>query len=50
MPRHYATAYLNAKSKEEQREALKGCPVEWQELVRKHIEIQRQRHGSRSED
>ena len=36
-PRHYAADYMNAKGKDAQTEALKGCPVEWQELVKQHI-------------
>ena len=36
-PREYAIAYLKAKSKEAQKQALAGCPVEWQELVKAHI-------------
>lgn len=43
MPRHYAFAYLSAKGdKAKEREAVKGCPVEWQELVRKHIQNTRE--------
>jgi len=38
-PRDYAFAYLSAKSKDAQKAALAGCPVEWQELVRAHITI-----------
>jgi hypothetical protein len=41
-PRHYAKAYLDAKGRDAQRAALKGCPVEWQDLVRLHIRIARQ--------
>lgn len=40
-PRHYAKAYLDAQGKDAQRAALKGCPVEWQGLVRAHISILR---------
>jgi len=36
-PRHYAADYMNAKGKDDQTEALKGCPVEWQGLVKQHI-------------
>lgn len=36
-PRHYAANYMTAKGKEAQAQALRGCPVEWQELVRQHI-------------
>jgi|GEM_PF-5657338 len=36
-PRDYALAYLSAKSKDAQKAALAGCPVEWQELVKAHI-------------
>lgn len=39
MPRFYAIAYMAAQSKEAQKSALAGCPVEWQELVRAHITI-----------
>jgi hypothetical protein len=40
MPRHYAFAYLAAKGVEtKEREALKGCPKEWRELVKTHIKI-----------
>jgi hypothetical protein len=43
-PRHYAAAYIAAGSdKVKQKAALKGCPVEWQELVRTHIRITRER-------
>lgn len=38
-PRDYAFAYISAKSKEAQKAALAGCPVEWQDLVRAHITI-----------
>ena len=42
MPRHYARAFMRAgDNKERQRLALEGCPVEWRELVKKHIEIAR---------
>lgn len=37
MPRFYAIAYMAAQSKEAQKSALAGCPVEWRELVRSHI-------------
>lgn len=40
-PREYAIAYLKAKSKEAQKQALAGCPVEWQELVKAHIKNMR---------
>ena len=36
-PRHYAANYMTAKGKEAQAQALRGCPVEWQELVKQHI-------------
>jgi len=42
-PRHYAIAYLAAAGKDAQKQALAGCPVEWQSLVRKHIEIYKQK-------
>lgn len=38
-PRHYASAYLAAKTPEEQRQAVKGCPPEWRDLVRAHIRL-----------
>lgn len=38
-PRHYASAYLAAKTPEEQRQAVKGCPAEWRDLVRSHIRL-----------
>ena len=41
-PRHYAANYMTAKGKEAQTEALKGCPVEWQELVKQHIKNTRE--------
>jgi len=41
-PRHYAADYMNAKGKDAQTEALKGCPVEWQELVKQHIKNTRE--------
>ena len=40
-PRHYAKAYLNAQGRDAQRAALKGCPSEWQALIRTHIAISR---------
>jgi hypothetical protein len=40
-PRDYAFAYLSAKSKDAQKAALAGCPVEWQELVKAHIKNMR---------
>lgn len=43
LPHHYAAAYFRAKSKDAQLQALKGCPVEWQELVKTHIRIKRMR-------
>jgi len=45
-PREYATAFLAARTKDDQRKALRGCPEAWQSLVRKHIEIQRQRQAN----
>lgn len=43
-PRHYASAYMLAKGdKEAEREALKGCPVEFRDLVKTHIRIQLER-------
>ncbi|MFA5387301.1 MAG: hypothetical protein WC322_02790 [Candidatus Paceibacterota bacterium] len=43
-PRQYFIAYMQAKGdKEAEREALKGCPVEFQALVRTHIRIEEAR-------
>jgi hypothetical protein len=37
-PRHYAIAYIKAgNDKQKQKQAVAGCPVEWRELVKKHI-------------
>lgn len=44
-PRHYAFAYLAAKTPEEQRQAVKGCPVEWRDLVRSHIRTIKEKRG-----
>jgi hypothetical protein len=42
-PRHYALDYIKAGEKREnQKQALAGCSVEWQDLVRTHIKIMRQ--------
>lgn len=38
-PRHYAFAYLAAKTPEEERQSVKGCPPEWRDLVRSHIRL-----------
>ena len=46
-PRHYAAAYLAARTPEKQKQALAGCPVEWRELVRTHIRIIRQREAGK---
>lgn len=44
MPRHYAADYFAAgRDKDKQREALAGCPEKWQELVKTHIKIRRER-------
>lgn len=43
MPRHYAAAYLAARTAEQQKQAVAGCPVEWRDLVRTHIRIMKQR-------
>lgn len=43
MPRHYAAAYLAARTPQQQKQAVAGCPVEWRELVRTHIKIMKQR-------
>lgn len=41
-PRHYADAYIAAgRDREKQKEALAGCPVEWRDLVRAHINNRR---------
>lgn len=41
-PRQYAQRFLSAKSKEEQKIAVEGCPVEYRELVKKHVENYRE--------
>lgn len=48
-PRQYAQRFLSAKSKEEQKIAVEGCPIEYRELVKKHVEIRRelQRYNNR---
>ena len=38
-PRQIAHAYLKARTKEQRAEAVKGCPVEWRELVNTHVRI-----------
>ena len=47
-PRHYAADYINAKGKDAQAQALKGCPVEWQELVTQHIKNTRELTNGRA--
>ena len=47
-PRHYAADYMNAKGKDAQTEALKGCPVEWQGLVKQHIKNTRELTNGRA--
>ena len=47
-PRHYAADYMNSKGKDAQTEALKGCPVEWQELVKQHIKNTRELTNGRA--
>lgn len=42
-PRHYASAYLAAKTPEQQREAVAGCPEQWRELVKKHVKLLKMR-------
>ncbi len=42
-PRHYAQAYLQANDREAQKAAVKGCPPQWQDLVRLHIKIAQQK-------
>ena len=39
MPRHYAIDFLAAKGRDAEKQALAGCPVEWQELVKTHIKL-----------
>jgi hypothetical protein len=36
-PRRYAEDYLSAKTPEQKKKAVAGCPVEWQGLVRAHV-------------
>lgn len=44
MPRHYAADYIAAgRDKDKQAQAVKGCPKQWQELVKTHIKIRRER-------
>jgi hypothetical protein len=39
-PRHYAMAYLAVKGDPaKEKQAVAGCPVEWRELVRKHVQL-----------
>lgn len=38
MPRHYAADFIAAgNDKQKQKDALAGCPAEWRDLVRAHI-------------
>jgi hypothetical protein len=38
--RHYAWAYLAVKGDPvKEKQAVAGCPVEWRELVRKHVQL-----------
>ena len=41
-PRHYASAYLAARTPEAQKRAVAGCPPEWHDLVRSHVRIMRE--------
>jgi hypothetical protein len=45
-PRHYAIAFLSATTPEQKKESVSGCPEEWQQLVRKHVEIYRGLHAA----
>jgi hypothetical protein len=48
-PRHYLTAYLKANGdRNKEREALVGCPEEWQNLVKTHIKIQKGKNNERA--
>lgn len=48
-PRHYAFAYLAAKGdKGKEREAVKGCPKEWRELVRMHAKLIEEKQNERN--
>lgn len=43
-PREYMRAYFRAgDDREKQKQALAGCPKQWQELVKTHIKIRRER-------
>ena len=42
-PREYATAFLAARTKDDQRKALKGCPEEWREQTERHIRIKQEK-------
>ncbi len=47
-PRHYLMAYLKANGdRDREREALAGCPEEWQDLVKTHIKIQKGKNNER---
>lgn len=47
-PRHYLAAYLKARGdRDKEREALAGCPEEWQDLVKTHIKIQKWKNNER---
>lgn len=48
-PRHYLAAYLKARGdRDKEREALAGCPEEWQDLVKTHIKIQKGKKNERT--
>ncbi len=48
-PRHYLAAYLKADGdRDKEREALRGCPEEWKELVKTHIKIQKGKNNERT--
>lgn len=49
-PRRYAADYLKARTNEQRAEAVKGCPVEWRELVNTHVRIGRIRKMDASTD
>lgn len=42
-PRHYAMAWLKAKTDQQRQEAIAGLPEDWKPLVRAHIHNMRNR-------
>ena len=46
-PRHYFEEYKEAKTREDERKALKGLPKEWQGMIRTYDKMakEREKHG-----